>query len=452
MTPSLYFPFFSFLFLSFPFSLSFFLFICLSFSFDTPGSILPHPPCYCHGHSSYTVSCLGKGILILFSLDSPHLVPCVISTGWWVALTKDIFWELVMEFSVCIYLDDIFIFSKTLSEHWSTVWRVLSLLWDHQLYLQPDKFEFKKTTIGYIRLIISKENTIFQIHILLLEVHPSLLPPCSAPPWPHQEGENLELGENMQYAFDKLKGIITSAPTNTDVFRWLLHVPGWSEFFRLCNQSNHLAAVPRWWQIAPNCLFLQEPESSGRKLWDTWQGDAGHHMCPRRMETLSSWRSWTPVQDLDISQEPWVVLDFQELNQRQARWSLYPSWFRFTFHHYPGKTMGEIDALSWRPDHGSGVLDNSYMILLQPELFPIECLTSKGKSITPWHPDHQTFMEMEDTGTGSYELLVATDFQVHRTVYEGLKLVPLNKSTETASNGGVSPTPSPGAPMGHPSS
>ena len=72
----------------------------------------------------------------------------------------------------------------------------------------------------------------------------------------------------------------------------------------------------------------------------------------------------------------------KKLNWRQARWSLYLSRFDFTPHHHPRKTMGKTDALSQRLDHRSGALDNSDMILLQPELFTIQALeglTSEGE-------------------------------------------------------------------------
>ena len=73
----------------------------------------------------------------------------------------------------------------------------------------------------------------------------------------------------------------------------------------------------------------------------------------------------------------------KKLNQRQARWSLYLSWFDFTLHHHLGKTMGKMDGLSWRRlDPGSGASDNSDIILLQPELFTIQALeglTSEGE-------------------------------------------------------------------------
>ena len=42
----------------------------------------------------------------------------------------------------------------------------------------------------------------------------------------------------------------------------------------------------------------------------------------------------------------------KKLNQRQARWSLFLACFDFVLHHRPGKSMGKLDALSRRADHG----------------------------------------------------------------------------------------------------
>jgi hypothetical protein len=72
----------------------------------------------------------------------------------------------------------------------------------------------------------------------------------------------------------------------------------------------------------------------------------------------------------------------QKLNRRQARDSLYLSWFNFTLHHRPGRSMGKPNALSRRSDHGDGKQDNENVVLLKPELFAIralEGLTVKGE-------------------------------------------------------------------------
>ena len=64
----------------------------------------------------------------------------------------------------------------------------------------------------------------------------------------------------------------------------------------------------------------------------------------------------------------------KKLNWRQAQWSLLLARFNFLLHHRPGKTMGKLDALSCRSDHGSGMDDNQNITVLTPNLFTIRVL------------------------------------------------------------------------------
>ena len=59
-----------------------------------------------------------------------------------------------MEGVVCIYLDDILIFTKTLSEHRNVMRRVLECLQEHKLYLKPEKCEFERRRIEYLGVIV----------------------------------------------------------------------------------------------------------------------------------------------------------------------------------------------------------------------------------------------------------------------------------------------------------
>ena len=61
---------------------------------------------------------------------------------------------MIAEGVVCIYLDDILIFNKTLSEHWNIVWRVLECLQEHKLYLKQEKCEFEQRQIEYLEVIV----------------------------------------------------------------------------------------------------------------------------------------------------------------------------------------------------------------------------------------------------------------------------------------------------------
>ena len=64
----------------------------------------------------------------------------------------------------------------------------------------------------------------------------------------------------------------------------------------------------------------------------------------------------------------------KKLNWRQARWSLLLAKFDFLLYHHPRKTMGKLDALSWRVDHRTGTEDNQNLTLLTPNLFAIQAL------------------------------------------------------------------------------
>ena len=63
---------------------------------------------------------------------------------------------MIAEGVICVYLDDILIFTKTLLEHWNIVRRVLERLWEHKLYLKPEKCKFKRRQIEYLGVIVSE--------------------------------------------------------------------------------------------------------------------------------------------------------------------------------------------------------------------------------------------------------------------------------------------------------
>ena len=60
-------------------------------------------------------------------------------------MMNNIFCNLIVEGEVCMYLDNILIFTKTLEEHCCIVCLVLEQLHQHQLYLKPEKCKFEQT-------------------------------------------------------------------------------------------------------------------------------------------------------------------------------------------------------------------------------------------------------------------------------------------------------------------
>jgi len=77
---------------------------------------------------------------------------------------------------------------------------------------------------------------------------------------------------------------------------------------------------------------------------------------------------WTDHKNLEY------FMTAKELNRCQARWSLYLVHFDFKLAHCPGRSMGKLDMLSWRPDHGKGTSDNEDVVLLRPELLAVQVL------------------------------------------------------------------------------
>jgi hypothetical protein len=70
-------------------------------------------------------------------------------------LINAIFADLIAEGKVVVYLDDILIWSTTLNEHRKIVHKVLRRLKEHNLYLWPEKCEFKQSHVNYLELVIS---------------------------------------------------------------------------------------------------------------------------------------------------------------------------------------------------------------------------------------------------------------------------------------------------------
>jgi hypothetical protein len=70
------------------------------------------------------------------------------------SMMNHIFKELIDEGVVVVYMDDILIFTDTLERHRQVTERVLKILEENDLYLKPEKCEFKKEEIEYLGLII----------------------------------------------------------------------------------------------------------------------------------------------------------------------------------------------------------------------------------------------------------------------------------------------------------
>jgi len=93
---------------------------------------------------------LSKPLVMFFGLCNS---PATFQT-----MMDDIFNGLITEGVVVVHLDDILIFRETLEKHQKVTQRLMELLWKNNLFLKPEKCEFEKTEVEYLRVIISQNS------------------------------------------------------------------------------------------------------------------------------------------------------------------------------------------------------------------------------------------------------------------------------------------------------
>ena len=295
-----------------------------------------------------------------------------------------------------VYIDDTLIFTETIEEHQEVTHQVLKLLEENQLYLKPDKCEFERTWVKYLRVIISHNS---------VEMDPAKV--SGVVEWPvpttkkelqsflgftnfyrrfiqdfsHHARPLFDLTKNNakwhwsgeeQSTFDTLKGLITSTPVlasldNTRPFQTKANS---SDFAMGVVLSQQAPEDGSWHLVA----FLSKSLSAVE--WNYKIHDKEMLTIIRAMEEWRhflegaehSFKVWTDHKNLEYFQST------KKLNCRQARWSLFLARFDFVLHHRLGKSMGKPDALSRRSNHRNRSDDNSNLTLLTPSDEPSSSL------------------------------------------------------------------------------
>ncbi|KAG5729759.1 hypothetical protein E4T56_gene913 [Termitomyces sp. T112] len=174
---------------------------------------------------------LFKPLVIFFRLTNS---PATFQT-----MMNNVFQNLIVEGVVCVYLDNILIYTKTLEEYYWITHLVLECLHQHQLYLKPEKCEFEQTWIEHLGLIILHRA---------VEIDPVKV--AGMAEWPEPKNKKKDFshhahplfdliekdalwswGPPEQIAFDTLKHAVTSGPV-------LLFLNDNSPFWVEANSSN----------------------------------------------------------------------------------------------------------------------------------------------------------------------------------------------------------------------
>ncbi len=311
-------------------------------------------------------------------------------------MMNDIFADLIRDGLVCIYMDDILIFTQTRTELQVITHRVLERLRRHKLYLKAEKCEFEREQVEYLGLIISHDR---------VAMDPAKVAAVTEWPCPRDKKEvQLFLGfVNFYRRFIKRFSHIARPMfdlTKKDTpFVWSPE----------CGAA--FAALKAKVKEAPVLILLNERQpfqvksdsldfASGGVLQQLSEEDGKWHPVVFLSKSLSPVERNYEVHDKELlavmrgleqwrhflegakhSVEIWTDhknLEYfrtaQNLNQRQARWSLYLSCFDYLLHHRPGTSMGEPDALSRRADLGLSGKSNQGIVLLNPSVFRIHAL------------------------------------------------------------------------------
>src|SRR5258707_2034781 len=73
-------------------------------------------------------------------------------------MINDILCEFIHNGEVICYMDDILIYSHTLSKHWQIICQVLATLQEQRLFLKPEKCKFEQKQVEYLGLVILKDD------------------------------------------------------------------------------------------------------------------------------------------------------------------------------------------------------------------------------------------------------------------------------------------------------
>jgi hypothetical protein len=307
-------------------------------------------------------------------------------------MMNDIFRELIEEGVLAVYMDDILIFTKTLLEHRVVVKRVLQILTDNKLYLKPDKCIFEANRVEFLGLILSENH---------VEMDPVKIEGVRGWPQPKNVKElqsflgfinfyrrfiqdfskvarplhNLTKKDSkwtwdadQREAFDKLKETVTSAP--------ILIQPDVNRPFKLETDASDFATGAilsqldtddKWRPVG----FLSKSLNDAERNYQIYDKEL-----LSVIRALQEWRhllegATHPVDVYNDHRNLTYFMTAQNLNRRQARWSLFLSRFNFAMHHRAGRSSGKPDALSRRADHQKEEPDNVGQTLLTPDFFAI---------------------------------------------------------------------------------
>lgn len=283
------------------------------------------------------------------------------------ALVNDVLRDMLNIF-VFVYLDDILIFSRDLSDHTRHVQQVLRRLLENSLYVKAEKCEFHVKTVAFLGYIVSEGS---------IQMDPAKVSAVSS--WPVPENRK-KLQQFLGFAnfyrrfvrnYSTVAAPLTALTSTKQPFTW---TPAAEKAF--CTLKSRFTSAPILQMPDVDRQFIVEVDASdvgvGAVISQWAAEDKKLHPCAffsRRLSpsecnydignrellavklALEEWRHW-----LEGSTIPFLVwtdhknLEYirtaKRLNPRQSRWALFFTRFNFTLSYRPGSRNTKPDALS----------------------------------------------------------------------------------------------------------
>ena len=270
--------------------------------------------------------------------------------------------------NVVVYMDDLCIFSKSMTEHEADLRRVFEILRTNTLYARKIKCEFAKKSVKFLGHEISGEGLLVdstKVRAIEERKPPtnrkellSFLGLCGyyrkfISNYAHmilpmsnlvKEDSVWEWKEPQQRAFTQLKVALQQAP--------VLQLPDYTKPFRVTTDASGYCcgAVLSQDGVEGDDLpiaFLSKRFGKHEENWPAHEKELF-----AIVQALKKWRHYLHGNHFDIYTDNSVCVWFMKtpvLSAKLARWTDFFSQFDFTLHHRPGKENVVADALSRPP-------------------------------------------------------------------------------------------------------
>jgi Reverse transcriptase (RNA-dependent DNA polymerase)/RNase H-like domain found in reverse transcriptase/Integrase zinc binding domain/Chromo (CHRromatin Organisation MOdifier) domain/gag-polyprotein putative aspartyl protease/Integrase core domain len=278
---------------------------------------------------------------------------------------NDIFKPYIGKF-VCVYLDDILIYSKTEEEHLQHLELVLQLLRKEKLYAKLRKCTFMKPELKYLGHVVSKEGikldpgkvalvkdwpvpkSLKELKSFLglgnwfrkfVRGYSSLVAPLNTLNRSDTQWSPDNWGPEQQHAFDALKHALTSEP--------VLVLPDTRKPFQVISDASVNGTGAILMQDGKVCAYHSKKFSRAEYNYTTTEQEL-----LGVVHALKEWRCYLEggMQcTLVTDHNPLVYLQEQpQLSRRQSRWMEFLSRFNYKWEYRPGR-INVADPISRNP-------------------------------------------------------------------------------------------------------